>query len=270
MGLWLHTHIVTTTAASPDLQELAEVQPHASVQTMPLCFGCGCRTFQTASHVHGIHIWEVWVPSQVVDRQLLHIHIVTSTDTSPDLGELAEILPDASVQTMPQQGCRTFQTASHVYVIHIWDVWAPSQVADGHMASHSHRNHHRCFCRFARVCWNPTWCKCANILLCFGWGCRNLQTASHVHAIHMRCLSAFLGCGGCMVSHSHHYHHSHFPRFERFGWNPTWYKCANHATTHWLRLQNLANCIQCPCDTYMPCLSTLSGCGWAYGFTLTP
>jgi hypothetical protein len=30
-----------------------------------------------------------------------HIHIITTTDTSPDLRKLAEILPDASVQTMP-------------------------------------------------------------------------------------------------------------------------------------------------------------------------
>jgi hypothetical protein len=31
-----------------------------------------------------------------------------------------------------------------------------------------------------------------------------------------------------------------------------------------------SNCIPCPCDTYMRCLSTFSGCGWAYGFSLTP
>ncbi len=31
----------------------------------------------------------------------LHIHIVTTTDTSPDLRKLAEILSDASLQTMP-------------------------------------------------------------------------------------------------------------------------------------------------------------------------
>ncbi len=30
-----------------------------------------------------------------------HIHLDTTTDTSPDLGELDETLPDASVQTMP-------------------------------------------------------------------------------------------------------------------------------------------------------------------------
>ncbi len=95
----------------------------------------------------------------------LHIHIVTTTDASPDLWELGEILPDASVQTTPLHfvwGCRTFSTASHVNVIHIWGVWAPSQVVDGHMASHSHRYHHRHFPRFVRIGWNPTWCKFGN------------------------------------------------------------------------------------------------------------
>ncbi len=31
----------------------------------------------------------------------MHIHSVTITDTSPDLGELAESLGDVSVQTIP-------------------------------------------------------------------------------------------------------------------------------------------------------------------------
>ncbi len=95
----------------------------------------------------------------------LHIHIVTTTDTSPDLWKLAEILPDASVQTMPLHigwGCRIIQTASHIHGIPKWSVWAPSQDMNGHIASHSYHNHHRCFPRFGKVGWNPTWCKCAN------------------------------------------------------------------------------------------------------------
>jgi hypothetical protein len=91
----------------------------------------------------------------------LHIHINITKDTSPELWESAEILPDASVQTMPLQGQRTFHTASHVHVLHIWGVWAPSQIVDGHMASHSHHVDKR-FPRFVRVGWNHTWCKCAN------------------------------------------------------------------------------------------------------------
>ncbi len=48
MGIWLHTLIIATANVSPDLWELAEILHYASVQTMPLHFGWGCRTFQTA------------------------------------------------------------------------------------------------------------------------------------------------------------------------------------------------------------------------------
>jgi hypothetical protein len=39
MGIWLHTHTVTTTVVSPDLRKFAEILPYASVQTLPLRFG---------------------------------------------------------------------------------------------------------------------------------------------------------------------------------------------------------------------------------------
>ncbi len=51
--------------------------------------------------------------------------------------------------------------------------------------------------------------------------------------------------------------------------NPTWCKCANHATTLWLRLINHSNCIPCPCHTYMRGLRAFSGWGWACGITFT-
>ncbi len=162
MDIWLPINIDTTTDTSPDVLKLAEILPDTSVQTMPLCFGWGCRTFQTASHVHGIPIWGVWAPLRLWMGIWLHTHTVTTTGASPDFERLADILPDASVQTMPLRfdwGCRTFQTASHVHVIHIWDVCAPSQVLEGHMALHPHCYHHSCF---GKVGWKPTWCKCAN------------------------------------------------------------------------------------------------------------
>ncbi len=165
MGIWLHNHTVTTDV-SQDLWELAEILHDASVQTMLLRFGWGCRTFQTVSHVYAIHIYEVFEHLLRLWMGIwLHIHKVTTADASPDLWEMAEILSDASVQTMPLRfgwGCRTSQTASHVHAIHTWEVWEHSQVVDGHMASHSHRYHHIHFPRFVRVGWNPTWCKCAN------------------------------------------------------------------------------------------------------------
>ena len=129
------------------------------------------------------------------------------SSAAPNLGELAEIIDDVNVETIPIRyhwSCRTFQTASHIHVIHIGGVWAPSQVVEGHMASHSH-----------------------------------------------------------------HYHHRHLPRFVRVGWNPTWCKFANHATMLRMSLYNLSNCIPYPWHTYMRCLSTFSGCGWAFGFTFT-
>ncbi len=100
MGIWLLTHIVTTTDASLDLERLAEILPDASVQTIPLCFDWGCRTFQTASHVNVLiyelfecllRLWMgIWLPT----------NMDTTTDASPDLLELAKNLLDASVQTM--------------------------------------------------------------------------------------------------------------------------------------------------------------------------
>jgi hypothetical protein len=70
MGLWIHTHTITTTDASPDLWKMAEILPDASMQTMPLHFGWCCRTFQTASHVHVIAIWGVWAHFQDVDGHM--------------------------------------------------------------------------------------------------------------------------------------------------------------------------------------------------------
>jgi hypothetical protein len=51
-----------------------------------------------------------------------HIHTIATTEVSPDLGELAEILDDVSVEMIPIHyplGCRTFQTAPYIHVIHI-------------------------------------------------------------------------------------------------------------------------------------------------------
>jgi len=82
-------------------------------------------------------------------------------------------------------GCRTFQTASHIHLIHILGVWTPETVVDGDMAAHSYRYHHRGFPRFGKVCWNHRWLCVEMIPLRYRWGCRTLQTASHIHVIHI-------------------------------------------------------------------------------------
>ncbi len=149
----------------PQTCEMAEILPDESVQTMPLCFCWAFKTFQTASHVHVIHIWGVWAPSQVVDGHIwLHFHTTTTTDVSPDLWELAEIRTDASMQTMPLlliEALEPFKLHP-VSVRLFWAVSAPSQATNGHIASHSYWYLHWCFPRFVRAGWDPTWCKWAN------------------------------------------------------------------------------------------------------------
>ncbi len=186
MGIWLLIHTITRTYATPDLWELAEILPNANVQTMPLRFDWGCRTFQTASHVHSIHVRGVWAPSQVVDGHMAsHSHHYPHRHF-PIFVKVCWNPAYASVQTMPLRfgwGCRTFQTASHVHGIPIWGVCAPTQVVDGHMALHSHHYHHRCFPRFVRVGWSPTCSSVQTMPLHFALDCRTFQIASYVHGI---------------------------------------------------------------------------------------
>ncbi len=199
MGIWLHTHTVTTTKVSPGLWELAEILPDASMQTMPLHFGWGCRTSQTASYVHVIHIWGVWAPSQASNGHLAsHSHWYHDRHF-PRLVRVGWNTTWCKLQTMPLHfscGCRTFQTESHVHVMHIWCVWASSQVLDGHKASYSNQYHQRHSPRLVRVGWCPTWCKCANhatIFILRLWNLSNcIPCPCHTY---MRCGCAFSGCG---------------------------------------------------------------------------
>jgi len=39
MGIWQHTHTVTTTEVSPDLGVLAEIQDDVSVEMIPVRYG---------------------------------------------------------------------------------------------------------------------------------------------------------------------------------------------------------------------------------------
>jgi len=118
-----------------------------------------------------------------------HIHTVATTEVSPDFGELlAEILDDVSLEMIPVcywWGCRTFQTASHIYVIHILGVWTPETVMDGHMPAHSHRYHHRGVSpdlgEFTELIDDVS---LEMIPVRYRWSCRTFQTASHIYVIH--------------------------------------------------------------------------------------
>ncbi len=240
MGIWLHTHIITTRVASPDLWELAEILPDASVRTLQEHFACAVEPFKlqpiSMSYIyerfeHPLRLWMgIW----------LYIHTITTTDTSPDLWEMAEIQPDASVQTMPLHlgwGCRDFQTASHVmpYIYerfeHFIKVWIGIWL---HIHTITTTDTSLKLWKLAEIL--PDACV-QTMPVRLGWGCRTIQTASHVHAIHIwEVWSACQIVDGHMALYSHHYHHRHFPKVLKVGWNPACCNCAYYTTVLWLRL----------------------------------
>ncbi len=144
------------------------------------------KLYSTSSHMHlrcwGTFICRGWAYGCT--------HTVTTTDISPDLGELAETLGDGSVQTIIPLGygwgCRTFQTAFHIHDIHTYGVGAPSPVVDRHMAAHSHHYYHRRFPKFGRAGWITMQCLSLQTIplhCCQFWGI--LQTAISIHEIYM-------------------------------------------------------------------------------------
>jgi len=100
MGILQHTHTVTTTELSTDLGGLAEILDDVSVEMIPVRYGCGCRTFQTASHIMSYiykvfeHLKQLWMGIWQ------HTYTVTTTEVSTDFGKLAEI-EDVSVEMIP-------------------------------------------------------------------------------------------------------------------------------------------------------------------------
>ncbi len=275
MGMWVHTHTNTTWDVSPDLWELAEILPDASVQIIPLRLGWGCNTFQTASpcpcHTYMRCLrtcsgcgWAFGFTLTLLPPQMLSqifeswLKYYLMQVCKPCHYALVEAVEPFKLHPM---------SISYIYEV----FFTPFQVLDRHMAAYSHCYHHRCIPRFVKVGWNTTWCKFANhatmlwLRLLYLSNC--IPCPCHTYIWGFFTPSQVLD--EHMSAYSHCYHHRGFPIFVKVGWNPTWCKCANHATTLWLRLQNLSNCIPCPCHTYMRCFHTFSGCGWAYIFKFT-
>jgi hypothetical protein len=162
------------------------------VRTIPLHHHWGCRTFQTASHIHAIQILGVWTPYTVMDGMGIwqHNHTVTTTEVSPDLGKFSEIIYDVNVRTIPLHyhwGGRTFQTASHIHAKHILGVWTPYTVMDGMgIWQHTHT--------VTTTEISPDMGEFSEILddvnvetipLHYRWGCRTFKTASYIYVIHI-------------------------------------------------------------------------------------
>jgi hypothetical protein len=114
------------------------------------------------SYIYGVfeHLKQMWIGIWQ------HTHTVTTTDSSQDLRELAEILDDVSVEMIQLRyrwGCRTFQTASHIHEIYIYIRFLNTSNSCGWAyGSTLIPLHHRCYPRFGKVLWNHRWCKCGN------------------------------------------------------------------------------------------------------------
>ncbi len=114
MGIWLHTYTITSTDISPDLWELPGILPDAN------CKPCNYNLFEaeepfklhpTSMSMSYIHKVFEHLLGLLMGIWLLNHTVSTTTNTSPDLWKLAEILPDESLPTMPLRfgwGCRTF------------------------------------------------------------------------------------------------------------------------------------------------------------------
>jgi hypothetical protein len=103
----------------PRFGKVLDILHDVNVEMIPLHYHWGCRTFQTGSHIHAIHILGVWTPYTVMDGMGIwqHTHTVTTTEDSPDLGEFTEILDDVNVRTIPLRyrwGC--IPLLCHTYI----------------------------------------------------------------------------------------------------------------------------------------------------------
>ncbi len=232
---------------------------------MPLHFGWGCRTFQTASQIwytftkcKPYHYTSVEAVEPFKPHPMSMSYICLSTFSgcgwaygftlTPLPSQMFPQICESWLKSYLMRVCKpcnyTLVEAVEPFKLHpmsmsfIYERFEyPPQVIDGHMASYSHRYHHRHFPRVLGISWNHTWCKWQTMPLCFGWGCRTFQTALQIRVIQIWGVWApSQVVDGHMASQSHHYHHRCFPRFVRVGWHPTWCKYANNSSTVWLRL----------------------------------
>ena len=106
MGIRQQIHTITTTDVSSDLGEFTEIRDDVSVEMIPLRNRWDCRTFQTAFHtivetvepfkLHPISMSYIYKVFEHLEQFRMgiwqHIHTVTTTDVSPDLGKVSEII----------------------------------------------------------------------------------------------------------------------------------------------------------------------------------
>jgi hypothetical protein len=102
MSIWQCIHTITTTDVSPDLgEELAEILDDVNVKLSQYAITEAVEPFKlhptSMSYIYLVfeHLKQLWMSIWQ------HIHTVATTEVSPDLGELAKIQDDVSVEMIP-------------------------------------------------------------------------------------------------------------------------------------------------------------------------
>jgi len=178
---------------NPEFYWVDKILGDGGLQTMPIRYDWGCKTFQNGSHTHLIHIQGVWAPSVVVDKHIwMHPSTLTIANIEPQCCRVDWNLKwrwrrANNANTLYDWGCKTFQTGSHIHFIHIHvhGVWAPSAVVDRHMdATLTIADIHPQCCR---VVWKlMSWRRANNATTLYDWGCKSYQTGSHIQVIHIQ------------------------------------------------------------------------------------
>ncbi len=105
MGIWQHTHTVTTTEVFPDLEEFTVILDDVSVEMIQYTIVEAVEPFKmhptSMSYIYKVfeHLKQLWMGI------CQHIHTVTTTEASPDLLKFSEILYDVNVEMMPLCYC---------------------------------------------------------------------------------------------------------------------------------------------------------------------
>ncbi len=129
IGIWPLTHTDILPQKSPQIWESwlkPETIGDVSVQIMSLHlhYDWVCWTFKRAFLIHVIYIWGVWAVFFLWTMIIwIHTHTITTTNSPPDLGELAGILGNVRLQNMPLSygwGCKTFLNC----ILHPFDTYA--------------------------------------------------------------------------------------------------------------------------------------------------
>jgi hypothetical protein len=146
----MHTHTITTTNVSPRVGRVRVgwnprwlmCQNHVTAPWLRLKNLSNCIPRPSYTYIR----W-LWILFILWMGMYMHTNTITTTNVSPDLGKLAEILNDGRVKTISLRlcgwGCRTFQTASHIHLMHILGVWETVYYAvDGYVDTPAHHYHH--------------------------------------------------------------------------------------------------------------------------------